>query len=216
LDEFRPYLGKRLVEVGAGTGDFSKMLLEERPETLTLIEPSGMFETLSTAIALVDKGSAKVRCIRSTFAEANGELCGDAAPDSIIYVNVLEHIENDEAELKLVYDVLAPGGRCFIFVPAMPSLYGPFDKKIGHFRRYTKPELERKCIEAGFQIVASRYFDLSGILPWWIKYRLLRSQGLDPRSVRLYDRAVVPLASRIERRVHPIRGKNILCIAERE
>jgi SAM-dependent methyltransferase len=211
LNEFRPFLGKKLVEVGAGTGSFSELLLQEKPEEISFIEPSEMFQYLQQNLKQVSAGT-KINFYRAIFADVRTEI-KDA--DSIIYVNVLEHIEDDRAELKMIYETLVKGGRCFLFVPALMSLYGEFDRKIGHFRRYAKKELEEKCISAGFKILKSKYFDFTGIVPWWVKYKLLKSDSLESGAVTLYDKIAVPVISRFET-VFPIPvGKNVLLIAEK-
>lgn len=213
LDRFRPFLGKRIVEVGAGTGDFSALLLETKPEMLSLIEPSAMFEQLSVRIE--KSGSQSVKLYNTIFREAADEIREGQQPDSIIYVNVLEHIEDDAGELEAVRETLTRKGRIFIFVPALSWLYGNFDRAIGHHRRYERRELEAKCRAAGFQIVQSYYFDFAGIFPWWIKYRLLKSSNLDSSAVQIYDKLVVPFARIGEGIVRPPIGKNILLIGEK-
>lgn len=213
LDEFRPYFGEHFVEVGAGTGSFSKLLLREDPRTLCLVEPSAMFESLVRNFSLAN--DSKVEFHNRVFSQLPKDSLTKQRPDSIFYVNVLEHIEDDRSELKLIYDSLTTGGRCFVFVPALMSLYGEFDRKIGHFRRYGKREIEEKFREAGFKILHSKYFDLAGILPWYLKYRVLRSNSLDRKSVLAYDRLAVPLLRRIEMAVRVPIGKNILVVGEK-
>jgi hypothetical protein len=154
----------------------------------------------------------KLSFLNAVFAESAVNLTG---ADSVIYVNVLEHVEDDTRELSLIYDVLPHGGRCFLFVPALMSLYGAFDRRIGHFRRYSKTELEQRCIGAGFNILRSTYFDFLGIIPWFVKYKLLRNDSLGGGAVSLYDKTAVPLASRVERFIGPPIGKNLLVIAEK-
>jgi hypothetical protein len=95
------------------------------------------------------------------------------------------------------------------------SLYGEFDRKLGHFRRYTKKELEQKCQDAGFKLLKSKYFDFAGVLPWYINYRLLKSESLGGGAVSLYDKAVVPVFRKIESLVKVPVGKNILLIGEK-
>lgn len=214
LDEFRPFLGKKFVEVGAGTGSFSELLLAEKPEEISIVEPSEMFEFLKQNVSQIAT-DAKINLHRAIFADVRGEIANGDKPDSIIYVNVLEHIEDDESELEMIYETLEKGGKCFIFVPALMSLYGEFDRKIGHFRRYTKKEIEDKCAAAGFKILKSKYFDLTGILPWWVKYKLLKSDSLESGAVTLYDKIAVPVISRFETILPMPIGKNILLIAEK-
>ncbi len=212
LEEFRPFLGKRLVEVGAGTGSFSEMLIGEKPEHLALIEPSEMFEFLEQNIAQIET-SVAVNYYNSIFSEAADGL--REKPDTIIYVNVLEHIEDDRGELQKVYETLETGGHCLIFVPALMSLYGAFDEKVGHFRRYTKNELEEKARTIGFQIEKSKYFDFVGIFPWYIKYKLLKSDSLESGAVTAYDKFAVPVTKQFERFLKFPVGKNILTVLKK-
>jgi 2-polyprenyl-3-methyl-5-hydroxy-6-metoxy-1,4-benzoquinol methylase len=215
LDEFRPFLGKRVVEVGAGTGSFSELLLQESIDSLSLVEPSEMFESLTANVSQI-KNKAQVDFYKSIFSEVATEICEKQKPDSIIYVNVLEHIEDDRLELGYIHRTLSKGGRCFIFVPALMSLYGEFDRKIGHFRRYTKREVEEKCKSAGFKILKSKYFDLAGIVPWFVKYKMLKSDSLDSGAVTLYDKVAIHFVKGMEKFVNVPLGKNVLMVAEKQ
>lgn len=213
LDEFRPFLGKRLVEVGAGTGSFSELLLRESIDSLTVIEPSEMFSFLKQNVSQTNK--AEIKLFQNIFANVCEQIATEQKPDSILYINVLEHIEDDLFELVKIHQTLVDGGKCFIFVPALMSLYGEFDRKIGHFRRYNKTELEEKCSKAGFKILKSTYFDLSGIIPWWIKYKLFKSDSLESGAVTLYDKIAIPVISKFEKVIPAPIGKNILLVAEK-
>jgi hypothetical protein len=156
-----------------------------------------------------------LKSYNSVFTAVANEIKEVDQPDSVIYINVLEHIQDDEGELRAIHATLDPGGRVFIFVPALRRLFGSVDERIGHFRRYVKSELEDKCRQSGFRIIKSGYFDFMGILPWWIKYCVLRSPDLGVRSVKVYDRFIVPAAKVIETAVPPPVGKNIFLIAEK-
>lgn len=216
LQTFRPYLGRRLVEVGAGSGAFSELLWELPLESLAMIEPSAsMYRLLAERVGGLAGGRPLVT-YNAVFRRVADEVRRELRPDSIIYVNVLEHIADDEGELREVYRTLGPGGRVLIFVPALPWLFGKFDERVGHFRRYTRSELERKCVAAGFRVLLSRYFDLAGVVPWWLKYKLLKSDSLDARAVGLYDRFAVPLTRAVESLLTPPVGKNVILIAERD
>lgn len=215
LSVFKPYLGKRLVEVGAGTGSFSELLLEHSYESLALVEPStAMFSTLKKRIERLQP-VVPIEIYNSVFADAAPQIKARHQPDSVIYVNVLEHIRDDEMELRLVREILDLNGRVFIFVPALPQLYGRFDETIGHFRRYTKDDLENKCRRNGLDILKSTYFDLAGVIPWWVQFRLLKVRALKPEAVKFYDTYVVPLTKAVETVLKPPLGKNLLVVAEK-
>lgn len=212
---FTPYLGQRLVEVGAGAGSFSELLLERPFDSLSLVEPSREMFGLLTRHIETFPNAARVKPYNAVFRQVAETIRAEQEPDSVIYINVLEHIADDEGELRAIREALAPQGRVFIFVPAMRWLYGSFDRLIQHQRRYTKDELERKCEAAGFRVRLSRYFDLAGVLPWWVKYCLLKSEAMEPGAVAFYDRLVVPLAKVAEGILPPPLGKNIILVAEK-
>lgn len=215
LSIFEPYLGARLVEVGAGTGLFSELLLERRLESLSLVEPStAMYQQLCRRMEEL-KPPITVKTYNGVFESVAEQIRSVQRPDAIVYVNVLEHIPDDVHELNVIHRVLDTGGRLFVFVPALSWLHGSMDRQLGHFRRYTRAELEQKCAAAGFRVIASRYFDVLGVLPWWIKYRLMRSSQMEPGQVRFYDRRVVPVARMFESNVAPPIGKNLLLIGEK-
>ncbi len=213
LDIFRPFLGRRLVEVGAGTGSFSNLLLETQPESLSLIEPSEMYEALVKNIPS-DAGPTAISHHRNIFTSVANDI-KPTRPDTLLYVNVLEHIENDVDELRAVHRTLSTGGRLCIFVPSLPFLLSDFDRRIGHFRRYERKDLLRKCEDAGFTLRLIRSFDAPGILPWLVKYRLLGSTTMESSAVQLYDRVAVPIIRRIEAVLHPPIGKNLIYVGEK-
>jgi hypothetical protein len=217
---FAPYLGQHLVEVGAGLGSFSELILENHQcQTLSLVEPSAeMYRQLAVNAPSLTRNlpDTRVTTHHANFVTAAPLIKKQQAPDSIIYVNVLEHIEDDELELATVQQTLTTSGRVFLFVPALPWLYGAFDERVGHVRRYTKRSLEQKLERAGFKTLMSTYFDSVGIAPWWIKYCLLRSEKMGPAGVRFYDRFVVPAVSRMESVISPPLGKNVIMVAEKK
>lgn len=214
LDLIKPFLGKHLVEVGAGTGSFSELLLETEPETLALIEPSAMFDLLRENQA-IKESKTKTFYFQNIFTEIADQISSRQAPDTVIYINVLEHIEDDSNELRVVYRTIRQNGRICIFVPALPLLYSDFDKNIGHFRRYRKNELIEKLEKTGFEIKLQRNFDFPGILPWLVKYRLMKSTTMESGAVKLYDELAVPFIRKLENLIPPPTGKNILVVAEK-
>ena len=212
LAEYRPFLGKHIVEVGAGTGLFSGLLLGEKPTTLSLVEPSEMYAKLVNNIS---SESVAIKFYNNVFSDVCNDIVADQRPDTIIYINVLEHIEDDRKELRHIFESLAPGGHALIFVPALPILYGAFDKAVGHFRRYVKKELIEKSLEARFTIRVKKFFDFAGIFPWFVKYRIFGSADLESSVVKLYDTYAVPLVKLSEKLISPPLGKNLLFVLEK-
>jgi len=214
FDRLRPFIGKHIVEVGAGMGSFTKFLLETQPASMTLLEPSiSLFPILRERLPSLDpRGIAQARA--ATLAQAFAGTNAPRQPDTAIYVNVLEHIADDEQELRTLHSILPASGRLLIFVPANPWLMGTMDRHLRHFRRYKLDELAAKCRSAGFRIQLAEYFDVIGIVPWWVRYCLLQSDRMEPASVQLYDRIVVPISRILERFVTPPIGKSVILVAE--
>jgi SAM-dependent methyltransferase len=206
-------LGDLVLEVGAGFGAISVELAQRRPNrTVTAIEPaSNVFPTLrDRAVGLPNLEVAQI---------TSGELSNRPDHrrfDGVVYANVLEHIADDVAELRTAAELLRGGGRLSVFVPAMPSLYGSLDYKSGHYRRYTANQLRSVLELAGYVDVDVRYFDLLGVIPYWMMYRCLDVGRLDRVSSIGYDRVVVPLSRGMQRIVtRPPRGKNLIATARR-
>jgi SAM-dependent methyltransferase len=207
VGEVAPFLGRRVAEVGAGIGSVSALLLEQPIERLEAYEPSAnMFPQLAARLA----GEPRARPVNAFFgAEAPSQPF-----DSVAYINVLEHIGDDRGELGRAFAAIRPGGHLLVFVPALAWLYSDFDRRIGHARRYSRAGLVELARTAGFEVLRARYFDLAGVLPWYVNFVLLR-RGLGAGGVALYDRLVVPPMRRLEGWVAPPFGKNLLLVARR-
>lgn len=208
IDELSPYLGEDVAEVGAGNGNFTA-LLTDYVAHLTAFEPSeNMYPLLRDRFSQ----NHRVRTINDFFGEEYSSP--NKHFSSILYINVLEHIEKDSKELTHVYRALKHGGYALIFVPALSCLYSDLDKKLGHFRRYHKKELSILAENAGFNVLQLKYFDLVGIIPWYVAFVLAKA-SLTSGNVSIYDQLVVPFMKKIERRFTPPIGKNLLLIAQK-
>ena len=142
----------------------------------------------------------------------------DAVPDDslagIYSLNVLEHIEDDDATLALWHRKLAPGGRLLVYVPAFQVLFSSMDRKVGHHRRYRKAGLTEQIQRAGFSLDTVRYADSLGFLAALL-YRFIDSgQGdINPRMLRIYDRWVFPVSRLLDLLCGPLFGKNVYACA---
>lgn len=210
LDQFVPYLGKDVVEVGAGSGDFSKLLLERGIRSLTAVEPAAnMYPILRTALAAFENARVSQGRLQDVLSQLK------TRPDTITYISVLEHILDDGKELEQAFEVLIPGGVIWIFVPALTWLYGTNDVAVGHFRRYEKEPLSKLVETAGFQIVKSRYIDFFGIIPWFVLFRLFKQAAVHSNQVSVYDRFCVPICRYLEHSIRFPIGKNLLIVGRK-
>jgi SAM-dependent methyltransferase len=209
LRGFRQHLGKVVCEFGAGIGTFSSLLLEEDIHRLILVEPSA---NLLPRLRRRFEGEGRVWVAEGEI-EAHADRLVQAGVETVVGVNVLEHIENDRRTLATIGKTLPAGGKLLLFVPALPALFGSLDEAFGHWRRYRKAELEAKVTDAGFQILDLRFMNFPGIVSWLVVGRILRWRTLSPRMVRNYDRWVVPVVAAIERRLTAPVGPSLMVIA---
>jgi ubiquinone/menaquinone biosynthesis C-methylase UbiE len=209
VGQFAPFLGKRVIEVGAGIGTFARSLLNQNAlSELVLVEPG---DNLVPLLRRRFAGESRVKIVHGCFER----LAMPSRADSIVLVNVLEHIAEDQALLDDAHEVLKPDGMLLLLVPALPRIYGTLDQAFGHYRRYTKTSLASKLSAAGFEIIRLSYLNCLGITGWFLTGRVLRSTTLKPRYVRLYDRGIIPWLSRLETRWEPPFGQSLLAIARK-
>jgi len=206
LREFSKPLHGNVLEVGAGIGQITEVLLRKHYiNRLVSIEPDPGF-----CRQLLKKFPGHT-IVQGTFKDVHE---GDDW-DAILSINVLEHIQEDEDELKNYWHCLAKNiGTLCLFVPARPEIYAPLDKDFGHFRRYTRPELRQKLERAGFQVLRLRYYNVAGYFAWWLNFCLLRKRHFNTGSVRFFDRFIFPPVYRFESRVcAPFIGQSLLAVA---
>lgn len=208
VGELAPYLGDDVAEVGAGIGNFSA-LLRPHVQTLTSFEPSAnMYPELARRYA----DDVAVTTHNDFFGDRRDDY--PERFDSVVYVNVMEHIEDDAGELAHVMHTLKPGGHVLIFVPALQFLYSELDRQVGHHRRYHKKPLAAMVSSAGFRVVSNRYFDSLGVIPWYLAFTLMKRQ-ISGGNVSAYDRFAVPVVRAIEKVINPPFGKNLLLVAQK-
>lgn len=137
------------------------------------------------------------------------------AADTVVAVNVLEHVEKPVEFLRAARQSLVGGGALLLLVPALPALYGTLDAAFEHYRRYTRPELERALNTAGFRIEKLHYLNSVGVAAWFTAGRIMRRKTLGRAQVRFYDRWVIPWLRRVEEVLPPPLGQSLLAIARK-
>jgi SAM-dependent methyltransferase len=202
-----PHLGDDVLEVGAGHGTFTEMLAKTAKRVVTSDVSDRCVAILRDRFA----GDSSVEVLAGSIDAAAARGPFDAA----ILINVLEHIENDEDALLLLADVLKPGGRAVLWVPAFSFLYSEFDRKIGHYRRYRKAGLRTQLTRAGYEVRDIRYVNAVGAVAWLVLARFLRRTPTSGTPVKVFDRYFVPVLKRVEWRLPPPFGQSVLAVAAR-
>jgi SAM-dependent methyltransferase len=209
LSYFAPYVGRKVVEVGAGIGTFSQLLLDfTKVSELTAMEPAdNLFPVLEQRFA----NERRVKAVKGHLED----FVGSFAVDSLVLVNVIEHIADDGEFLRQAHHVLSPEGTILMFTPAVPAIYGTLDRRFEHHRRYTKAGLAEKLRQAGLRPVCLRYFNLPGVVAWFLAGSVLRRETIRSLEVRFYDRWIVPCESWLERKWEPPLGQSLLAVARK-
>jgi glycosyltransferase involved in cell wall biosynthesis len=178
----KPFLGKRVAELGAGRGNLSKFI-RKHDQVLITDYRTDYLEDLMRRWSLPK--NLKIGKLDMT-SRPDYDVLTEFKPDSVVFLNVLEHIEDDRAVLKSLFETMPTDSKLVILVPFDPALYSDFDKELGHFRRYAKDELDQKVREAGFSIVEQRYFNKFGRFAWFVTNTLGRQDRMKPWQLRIY------------------------------
>jgi SAM-dependent methyltransferase len=203
----RPELGRRVVEVGCGLGNFTGMLLDR--EAVVAVDPEpGCIERLQERFPNRPN-------LHAFAAGVLGETFLGLArfqPDSCVCLNVLEHIEDDRGALAAMASILVPGGAIVLIVPAFQALYGPIDRRLGHCRRYSRKSLARLAAAAGLRIRKLRYLNSAGFFGWWLNAHVFRREAQSARQIEIFDRFVVPVLARVEALAPPPFGQSLFAV----
>ncbi|HIF91612.1 MAG: class I SAM-dependent methyltransferase [Myxococcales bacterium] len=191
----------RLLDFGAGNGRFA-ISLQKRGFEIHAIEIDPDLRSM------IDLGGV---IAHANLSDVSGEIF-----DGIYTLNVLEHIENDEAILRQFHERLAPMGGLLIYVPAFTVLFSANDVRVGHVRRYRRTSLVAKLERAGFMVDQARYADCIGFFAT-LAYRIFGDPdgGLNPTMIRFYDRVLFPMSRAFDRIFEHFFGKNLLVLAHK-
>ena len=207
-DAIRPWVGERVLEIGAGLGNLTRQFLPRDAYTASDIDTLHL-HYLAARFA----GHARV-AVRRLDAACAADFQGlKNALDTIICLNVLEHIADDGAALTNFFAALTPGGRALILVPHHPRLAGSLDEVLGHVRRYTRQELTDKLSAAGFQVERIFSFNRIGVPGWWLNGRVLKRKHFGKLQLKFYD-ALVWLWRPLEH-VLPWPGLSLIAVARK-
>jgi glycosyltransferase involved in cell wall biosynthesis len=193
LSQFRAYLGQRVFEAGCGIGNFTELLLDR--ERLVCVDNDPFY------VEIIRRRFGHLENIEASQGDLTRASCVEQVRtqeiDTIVSLNVLEHIEDDRAAIRNFFEILRPGGHAAVLVPAHPWLYTDCDRTLGHVRRYTEPELREKFAQAGFEVVSVEQFNRLAVYGWWLNGKR-GNDRLSPFQMRVYE-FLLPLAKLMDR-----------------
>lgn len=206
LNKFEKYLKGDILEVGCGIGNFTQILAKSGHVTAIDIDES--------LIERLKKGNnSKIMAGYGDIEKGKYFFKGKGF-DTIVCINVLEHIYDDKRALKNMYNLLKKNGRLIFLVPIHKFLYGEIDKSINHFRRYVPKKIRRELEEMGFFIESSRKLNFLGALGWFVAGRILKETNVEERNIKIFN-LIAPLILKIEDLVEPPIGTSVLLIAKK-
>jgi glycosyltransferase involved in cell wall biosynthesis/precorrin-6B methylase 2 len=206
--QIAPFVGQRVMEAGCGTGTMTQYLANR--QRLVAVDFDEAY------VSGLKERYAERSNVRVEWVDLSSTDWPDLGPehiDTIVSMNVLEHLENDEATLKRFCSLLEVGGRLVLLVPAHAALFGSLDTALGHFRRYDRDNLARLLDRCGFEVTSTRYLNPSGGVGWFVNSRILGRKVVPNTQASLYD-WLYPLMGLTDRMSMPF-GLSVLAVAHK-
>ena len=211
VEAFRPYYGQRLLEVGLGHGGYRAALPALERYVGVDIDPA--------AIEAMQRRHPGDRFLAGDITDPGlADSLADERLDSVLCVNVLEHVEEDQRAVATLLGALQPGGHLLLFVPAFGALYNDLDRMAGHIRRYRRNDLQRLLPGEGAVLVEARYFNAVGGLGWWLngfaRHRSLNDDGVN-RQIEVFDRYLLPVSRTLDPLVRWAFGQSLVAVVRK-
>jgi glycosyltransferase involved in cell wall biosynthesis len=181
-ESVKPWLGSRVAELGVGRGNLSKYIRRHEDVLLTDYRIDYLTELQRKWAEQRDLRIGKLDMTQ----RGDYEQLREFAPDSVVFLNVLEHIEDDRAVLRSLMETVPAGCRIVVLVPFNMKLYSEFDRALGHFRRYANGELEAKMRDAGLEVEKQFFFNKVGMFAWYVANTIGGQKALKPWQIKLY------------------------------
>ena len=185
-DTIRPYVGRRVLEIGAGMGNLTRQLVAGRKRYVATDIDREHLERLSSRLS--HRPNLEIAELNAACPENHAPFQGQM--DTVICLNVLEHIEDDLQALRNIRSMLEEGGCAVILVPSGQSIYNSLDEELGHFRRYSEDQLRERMTAAGFEVETILQFNRASRPGWWLNGSVLKRRTISRVQLRNFDRLV--------------------------
>jgi len=205
----RPHLGDRILEVGAGIGNITQFLLPSKEVVCLDLE-----DEYVNILKEYARTHSNIIPVQLSLLDLPAEQAPPDYFDTVLCINVLEHIEDDLLAVQKMASVLKPGGKLWLYVPAGRWAYGALDQELGHFRRYNRARLKSVVRDAGLKLHECHYVNFIGAFGWYWSARVRKDRVIRRENAHLMDQ-LVPYLSAIERLVRPPIGQSLLLAATR-
>jgi 2-polyprenyl-3-methyl-5-hydroxy-6-metoxy-1,4-benzoquinol methylase len=205
--QISPFIGRNVLEVGAGIGSVTRLLCNPDMNRWVAMEPDpSMYQRLRQ---MAERGELEKNC--AVRAGTIADLDPSESFDSILYIDVLEHIKDDRIELEHALRHLEPNGHLIVLAPAHQSLFTPFDSAIGHFRRYSLPSLATLS-PPGARMILSRYLDCVGLFASLGNRLFLHSSSPTLKQIKFWDSLLVRISVKVDPFLNYKLGKSVIVI----
>lgn len=207
-----PHLGKRTLEVGPGYGQYTRFFAS-KTESLSIADID------STCIEYIKQNMPEVHAFEANLDsdEWSAQISETECFDTIIALNVIEHLKDDAVALSRLHSSLTPGGKLLLVVPAHQVLYGQMDALAGHYRRYGKHYLHALLVTVGFSIHELQYINPIGGIGWFLNAKLHKPTTLSDNAVNsqiiMFDRYILPLSKLLTPAFSGMFGQSLWCCA---
>lgn len=201
----KPYIKGHVLEVGAGIGSNTKMLSAGGATSWTCLEPDSEQVSILKERLATNENSFETKFICGTTDNLSDSY------DTIIYIDVLEHIKEDKLELTKASKHLAPQGKIIVLSPAYQFLFSEFDQSIGHYRRYNKSSI-RKATPSNLRLEKSYYLDSVGLATSLVNKIFLRQSLPTIPQIKFWDTTIVPVSKIIDPLIFKLAGRSIIAI----
>lgn len=210
--QINPYISGRVLEVGAGAGETTPFLSHKNVQSWTCLEPD------PTLLQQIEEKIRRQQLPSHCLATGGNiqDLAATEKFDTILYIDVLEHIENDHEELEQALAHLNEGGHLIVLSPAYQFLYSPFDKAIGHYRRYRKSTLRRAARLDGLKEEKMFYLESLGAVLLAFNRFLFRKTYPSSKDIAVWQRFFVPVSKLLDKVLFYSMGKSIIGIWQRK
>jgi 2-polyprenyl-3-methyl-5-hydroxy-6-metoxy-1,4-benzoquinol methylase len=201
-----------VLEVGGGIGNFTADLAAVAQSVVSLEPNAACYgQLLEKARSL-----SNVTVFNTTAEELEKRVAPEYLADTVVCMNVLEHIQDDETAVRIFTRRLKMGGSLVLLIPAAAWAFGDIDRRLGHYRRYSKASARSLLARTGLTILALRYFNFIGLWGWVWNTRVTRRQAQSDTQILVFDRFIVPWLSRIEAFLPPPVGQSLLVVGRKD